>query len=435
MIDNFFGSNKLSSRSSFQERALYKEYAMERYENLNLMDFWYENPYYGILDKEGYAVYPQEQLFELHDSSEAIYGVDFVVRAYRAFYFDFISKIVGKYGTGNQQSALINIQPEVGTPSFAGLYESYQESIFQAFYSSLSDNGIFRKKIRDFHTFLNYYFYFLNDIMASTPFTRTAFIKSPACPYNASGLIVDIKKNMDFSSDFLKKFNFIDDNAFTVYAESAARHGFSVDKNAPWRLVARIGSTKMKIFMKLVDVNPDKVFEERYIRAYTIDYEDFKLSAISFYEAFATSYPKDTYPGYSAKTGKFTYGTIRRKPFESEDFGKYPETFWLKKYYERRLLEENMSLTRVQISNNIKKYAMLYRRNSIEEAIRIMEKDLAKLPPLAIPSVRKKIFNYGELDPQTVVYSGKKQNESIAVPTSTNSNNNGDTPSGGGGSY
>jgi hypothetical protein len=408
MVDNFFGSNKLTAASSFQERALYKEYAMEQYEDLNLMDFWYENPYYGVIDKEGYAIYPQEELFELHDSDEAIYGLDFVVRAYRAFYFDFAGKITEKYGTGNIGSSLINIQPEVGTPSFSGLFEDYQESIFQVFYASLVDNGAFRRKIRDFHSFLTYYFYFLNNIMGNTPLTRSGYIKSTACPYSVSGLVVDIKKNMDFSDDFRKKFNFIDDRAFTMYVETAARHGLSVDKNAPWRLVARIGSTKMKIFMKLVGVDPEKVFEQRYFRAYTIDYDDFKLTAQSFYEAFSSSYPKDTYPGYSAKTGKFQYGTIRRKHFTDEDFAKYPETFWLKKYYERRLLEENMSLSKVQIKNNMKKYSTAYRRKSIEDAVMIMEKDLAKIPMDANPSSRKKKFNYGELDPQSVIYSGKE---------------------------
>jgi len=408
VIKKFFGSNNLNSLEIFQERALYKQYAMERYEDLNLMDFWYENPYYGMLDEEGFAVYPQEQLLVPYDGPNLVYGIDFVVRAYNAFYMDFLSTLVNKHGTGNHDSALININPELGTPSFSGMYANYQESIFEVFYSSLAEDGLARKKIRDFHTFLKYYFYFLNKVLYETPFTRTSFIKSLACPYNATGLTVDIKKNMDFSIDLKKKVNFIDDKAFPAFVEAAASYGLSVDKNAPWRLVARVGNTKMRIFMKSVGVDPDKMFEQRYVRAYTIDYEDFKLTAQSFYESFISAIPNDTYPGYSSTTGKFTFGTIRRYPITDSDFDQYPETYWLEKYYERRRLEENMSLSTVKIKNNMKKYLSTYRGVGVEEAVKEMEKDLAKLPPAAIPSIRKKKFDYGFLNPDTVIYSGKE---------------------------
>ena len=408
MIKKFFGSNNLTSRVAFQERALYKEYAMQRYEDLNLMDFWYENPYYGILDDEGFAVYPQEQLLEGYDGPNIVYGIDFVVRAYQTFYYDFVRTIAQQYGTGNHNSQLINIDPEHGTPSFSGLFSAYQEMWFELFYSSLAENDQVRKKIRGFDTFLNYYFYFLDKIIGNAPFTRSAFIKSPQCPYSTSGLTVDIKKNMDFAADMNKKINFIDDKAFPAFVKGAASYGLSVDKNAPWRLVARIGSSKMRLFMKSVGVDPEKMFEQRYVRAYTIDYNDFKLSAQAFYESFISAIPNDTYPGYSSKTGKFTFGTIRRYALTDKDINKYSEHFWLQKYYERRLLEENKTLSSAVAKNNMKKYLGTYRVHGIDEAVKTMEKDLAILPIDALPSVRKEKFDYGFLNPETVVYSGKE---------------------------
>ena len=62
----------------------------------------------------------------------------------------------------------------------------------------------------------------------------------------------------------------------------------------------------------------------------------------------------------------------------------------------------------MKIKNNMKKYLSTYRGVGVEEAVKEMEKDLAKLPPAAIPSIRKKKFDYGFLNPDTVIYSGKE---------------------------
>ena len=42
---DFFGQNRLTTRIAFEEKALFKEYGMSKYGNLDLSDFLYKNPY------------------------------------------------------------------------------------------------------------------------------------------------------------------------------------------------------------------------------------------------------------------------------------------------------------------------------------------------------------------------------------------------------
>ena len=82
MVDEFYAENKMPLNLAFPQRALYKEYAFESYDNLNLFDSWYKNPYFGKVDYEGYVVSLDESYLSQFNSSVDSLAINFVVDAF-----------------------------------------------------------------------------------------------------------------------------------------------------------------------------------------------------------------------------------------------------------------------------------------------------------------------------------------------------------------
>ena len=57
-----------------------------------------------------------------------------------------------------------------------------------------------------------------------------------------------------------KKYLWLEDPNWTMFTKLAARYGFVVDKNIPWRLIADLGSQPMAEYMDMYDTNLDLLF-------------------------------------------------------------------------------------------------------------------------------------------------------------------------------
>ena len=85
--------------------------------------------------------------------------------------------------------------------------------------------------------------------MLDFPITKTGVLESIRTSPNVSGLCVEM--SFDNHDDDYNKFNkYINNINFEFYTLAAAKFGFFVDKNAPWRLVANLNSSKMKEYMQ-----------------------------------------------------------------------------------------------------------------------------------------------------------------------------------------
>ena len=124
----FFGQNNLNAKTSFQERALYKQEAMLKYDHLNLTDFYYKSPYYGKVDRDGNSVFPDESFLTPYNTNvlEPIFGMNFVVRAFENFQRALILNVVDKNGIRNYNSNLLNLVPYKGFQSINSLYYNFQ---------------------------------------------------------------------------------------------------------------------------------------------------------------------------------------------------------------------------------------------------------------------------------------------------------------------
>ena len=93
------------------------------------------------------------------------------------------------------------------------------------------------------------YFQLCREIGKSRPLTKTGYLESNLPPTaNLNGYIVEVAKSQSHDND-LTKDKWITDPGFDYYIRGAAMHGFKVDRNAPWRLVANLESRTMAKYM------------------------------------------------------------------------------------------------------------------------------------------------------------------------------------------
>jgi len=354
----FLGQNNENARAAFEQRALYKENALEEYNHLNLSDFLYNNPLYGKIDRVGNAIFPNDNFLIQYasPSDTPVFGLDFVVRAYENFYKSFIIDVVDKNGMKNFNSTLINIFPQKGFQSIHDVFQDHTTIIFDSFIELLNNNPAQRKKICNYKKFLNFYFWFIAETAK----------RAPGEPY----------------------------------------------------------TSKMKFFRSLEDPTQPDFFKKYYLKSYLYDYNDFKLTAQTFYESFVAAYQEYQSAVYNKTTGKTTFvSRIRPLPTESE-IDALSERTWLKNYFHIRLLEKGKKFTQKDFKRDLKTIYRAYNKKGIYRALAKMELMLRTLPQSAMPQKRKQMFDYGVLNNTSAIYSGKLPNAAKKTPKSTSNVDN-----------
>ena len=398
---DFFGQNRLTTRIAFEEKALFKEYGMSKYGNLDLSDFLYKNPYYGRIDNKGCSIIPNTQHIKPFRTGQNSYALDFVVDAYEAFRASFIIEARDR-GISTLSSNLFKLVPTVSLIDFENLYYQHTRIIFEQVYSLLSNDIIFRKKACDYKSFLNIYFWFLEDSLITVPFTRTGFALSHFCAPNISGLVIDLQSIDPADNDLLKKNKYIDDPLFDAYVRKAAQYGFSVDKNVPWRLVARVNEPEMQFFLKINGSTRENLFEKYYLKTYIGDYNNFKQNSIDFYNSFIEGFPQETY-AIPSNEGLIVHKQDRFYANQKsiDDMG---EAYWFEKYFRFKYIEKFSQVDK-KFKNLSRKYMLMLKKRGIEKTLEKMEKMFSKQPLDVSPAAREQMFNYGYLSIETAIYS------------------------------
>jgi len=442
MVEEYFAKNNLGSKMAFNERAIYKEFAMNVYEDLNLTDFLYDSPFYGKIDRKGYAITLDESSLIQYESNFTLFGLNFIVDAFDAFKVKFLYEITKKLGVANYNSRYVKLLPQRAWTSVHQEYHDYQNEIYSSVYASMLGDKTLRKKNCNFKKFLNYYFDSMANLATKSPVTKTAFIKSNLCSPAISGLTLDLFTECDAGDD-MKKQGFLEDNLLDFFIRTAAEHGLSIDVNVPWRLVGRLDSPHMKKYMRQRNLTIENVFSNAYNRVYKTEYDDFKLTAREYYNGIVTNFSEESFPDYNKK-GKMFINSIKREYVTGIDVENMPEMFWLKNYFLIRNIENGTSMSIKEQKETNKKIGNFYRKYGLSKTLDMMEERLIKLDPSAVPKNRKEKFNYGSLNPNTNIYSGKpgkvmekkdKGTFSTAININTGQITGGSNGSGGSSSY
>ena len=124
----------------------------------------------------------------------------------------------------------------------------------------------------------------------------------------------------------------------------AAKFGFLIDKNAPWRLVANINSPAMKEYMNNYGLHTGNLFDTCFVKTFQYDIQNLKVYLKQMYAAFTSlspTYMKEC-PNHNV--------VVKREKVNSQEYDKfYDDLFWLRTYYRIKLNEVGIRLPKAAL--------------------------------------------------------------------------------------
>lgn len=285
----FLGNLKLSSKDLFESRVDYKYLAVPNY-SIRMLDFWYKDKNYGKVDTNGDAIYPLSNssmvLEQVPENNSAVIAPFFITtplvslkRQYARVIIDESVNPLPAYDKFDVKRVIIDLDR---------LYSEHRSSLLNYFvFTYLQER---QECVRNFKDVVREYKSFIKEYSAAQPITKTSFIMLPRVTNAISGLVVDLDYGPG-NEDAAKKSFFEDKCGFVALQQAAARNGFFMDKNKPWRLVANVGSYR---FLKHADlrvetgIGTQPFFDRYYVKAYEEDHflvSNFIISAFSLFFA------------------------------------------------------------------------------------------------------------------------------------------------------
>jgi hypothetical protein len=327
-------------------------------------------------------------------------ALNFVVDAFSDLAQQFEKAVfLGKIDTRDEFLSTLKVHKAYQSPK--GLYDSYRMTYFDVIAQMFKKNKI---KARDYDEFLKNLMQMLSVSAKTNPITKVAYMKSRACPVNCSGLVIEIA-NLDFSNDYEKIVKFYNSNNWEFYVQACASYGFMIDRNAPWRLVADIGSSPIRSAMmdyaEKYNLNSTSdIIENSYKEVHLEYYENFKKNLLQLYNKTkvrsyyvptedGTDYVRRTLTDAASYTGDpRPFGTfvppIAQKVIvpptysQATFFAKYSEEHFLKTYFEIRFIEEESQFADNEKDLMIDDCIELYRANGLANCLNSFERILNK---------------------------------------------------------
>lgn len=240
----FRGGSTQSIREEFQERARYAAYQFA--EGSSVIDTIYKDVNYGSLNEnfEPVTIVTDEQfsnLEEFEQDNNYVQTLPFVFRAFNKFRDEY--EYVLDNSTLELPKYIDSVAPTRGLISFDESYNNYMDFMVSVYLSNLKTDP----SVVDFETFLIKVKELINGTARDFPLTRSGFAISKNCSIMTTGLCLELA-TLDYNTDSIKG-EMLSGKEYRCFVEFANSYGFSVDKNAPWRLVANLSSdvTKQEI--------------------------------------------------------------------------------------------------------------------------------------------------------------------------------------------
>lgn len=272
-------------RFNFVQEVIYQN-MLEPTSNLRLFNLNYNNVYYGKIDNKNNFIIPKASYIEeFGNFPESQFLLSFVRDAFE----DFTRKWDNLKRKGALSSVTpINITPKRTYEHYQTVYSEIMNKHYDNFVNFVNSKNI-QKQIIDVTSFLQTFSQYVEMVTPQNPISLTKFISSKYCSQHISGLYIDTL-NEDVNNYNTKIQSYLNNPNFSVFVELAIEHGFIVDKNLPWRLVANLESDKMKKYIKrYTEVkNPYSFFFQK---TEILDLILLKKHLLKFYNKFVDSYP------------------------------------------------------------------------------------------------------------------------------------------------
>jgi len=364
-------TNSLTSRATFYQRKLYELVAFNSslIGDTKPIDFWYEKTFYGRINPDSKAVHVSEAFLKQIPGTPDLFLLNFVTDAFedlREFFGFMISR-----DAIETQSVYTTLNPTAAWTRLNTFYHDYITVIYDKFKVFVSDHKKDRD-IKDFKTFVSIFVEFIDSITPLLSLTRSKIVVSRFADPKASGLIVEVGNDLH-GTDRPKVETYLNDPNFPVFKETAQRFGFVVDRHAPWRLVADLGSPAMKPYLDDYELNLETLFERYYYTSFEIDLQALKAYIIQFYNSYVTGKRVLVEP-------IFSFDESGRVVIENREIVREPKTtfeidqetsdeFWLRMYAFIRAREENKEWNQAEFEKVVRNAFFFLEGVDMEHAI------------------------------------------------------------------
>jgi hypothetical protein len=344
-------TNDQTAEESFVFRKLYRDLAFPSAGPRSL-DFWYEKPLYGKIDRRENPVVPKKSVLKQIPSLNGThFAVDFVVDAFSAM-SDAMRKGIAYGNINTRGSVYAPMQITRGVESTTNIYYEYLEIVDEAFIRDYIFGGNRVDEITNFDLYVKNYLLYLYDRAPFVPINKSSFVLSKYAIPNISGLMVEIDTE-SHAKDSTKKRSWIDDQNFEIVRKTAQEYGFMIDKNAPWRFVADLSSPFMQKYGEIYGVHLEpgsasNIFDTHYNLVYNEDIDLLKKFFKVSYEGFQDAYPTYTKRSEQCCKGIPTADTkiAFRDRLDAQSYSnKYTDSYWIQVYFNLRLREVGFPLT------------------------------------------------------------------------------------------
>jgi len=370
-------------------------------DNWNLkqtIDFWYDRNFHGKIDPAGSAIFLSEtNLKEFKRPGgtierEMVFGADFVVDAFTDLQLYFAR---GRMGDRLSPSGNPNMSaPEVakGWTSAHVVYNQYLTALYDSLVGDWFKRDERDKKVRDLTSFIKATMELLTTNNGRGFISLSGLITSRDFSNFGSGLTIELAENESHGAD-RDKARWIEDPNWMFYKNAAEGHGFMVDLNAPWRLVADINNDVMQRYMagmhgKHYGVTATNIFDRYFYRSYQYDIENIQDFFIGAYNTYCHAYPSYTMTSTCGSADQISTETWLedREPVVPDDVSSlYPNEFWLELYYFIRLRELGVPQDSEQFNRRVKKIIQVYRRFGLDKAKEYVNMKITKTRTPLIP--------------------------------------------------
>jgi len=375
--DTLYASKGQGSLVAFETRKFFKEHALKQeLGDPKAIDFWYESPNHGKKDGEGNVILLSESnLKQLRtENNKTYFAIDFVADAYHDFLEAHKNAVVR--GKIKEESVFSSLELKKAWISASRKYHAHLEEVYNFFILDYLVGGKKVNSIFSFGDFFNHFMNFATNLMPGLVITRTGFIGSNLCSPLVSGMILEFAQH-DHNQDERKRTEYIEDPSFKYFRYLARQHGFLLDKNAPWRLVANPGAKTMLKYAKKygIEESVEDFYDFYFYKTYQQDTEILKKYFMYFYNSFVESYPYSSQTSVSPSgTTSLFRGKKRHKITEDMFNDNFGELFWLKTFYQLRAMESDFKWSEVAMNKEAEKALELFSSLDKDAALRYINR-------------------------------------------------------------
>jgi hypothetical protein len=396
LFTTFNGTNKLRSKDAFKEKVKYEvglfdenDYKTDQQiledeiipsEVIDTSSppkpikkfFIGELQYYGKVNETLKPIYPKKNKLKLISNKDSIFALDFVASKFADLKQNFVKCIT--IGTISKDDPNLSVlKPFKGYISVEDEYKKYIGSVLDGFSKQYLVSSKKIDKITDFNVYLQTLIEYSKLSSRSIPLTKSSFLKTNFCPLRVSGLVIEIAE-LKYSNDSLK-YDFTKSPNFKFYKNACIKHGFSIDYNAPWRLVADIDSPPMIEMMETMGYSRDTIFSSHFDDASTLEIENIKKVLYSGYSSLVKARP-NIYTVKEYKSRVKTKITARKQISIKSLNTTVNDEEAIKLYTSLRSSEQEIVLSNQQI-NLINNNALSYLKTlGIQDAINYIEEQM-----------------------------------------------------------